>query len=48
MAAVDAYWLTRHPAGLTFETVVVIIKDVRWVVVRRIAEGRRRQGRAVQ
>jgi len=33
---VDADWLSVHPAGLTFETVVVIVNTPRWVVVRRV------------
>ena len=33
---VEADWLSVHPAGLTFETVVVIVNNPRWVVVRRL------------
>ncbi|MGI8694987.1 MAG: hypothetical protein ACR2JK_19140 [Geodermatophilaceae bacterium] len=32
-----ADWLTEHYAGLTFETVYVIVNSPRWVVVRRVA-----------
>ena len=33
---VNADWLTEHNAGLTFETVYVIVNNPRWVVVRRL------------
>ncbi len=32
---VVADWLTEHYAGLTFESVVVIVNSPRWIVVRR-------------
>ncbi len=37
MLDVDADWLTEHYAGLTFETVYVVVNSPRWVVVRRVA-----------
>ncbi|MBA3419587.1 MAG: hypothetical protein H0U09_12990 [Geodermatophilaceae bacterium] len=36
---VNADWLTEHYAGLTFETVYVIVNSPRWVVVRRVPRG---------